>query len=425
MPGTLVVTNAAALVTVAERPVEGAAGALAVIPDGALAARDGRIVWVGPRAALPEALADDAQVVDAGGRLIIPGYVDAHTHPIFAGSRAAEFCARALGQPYGELLERGDAGIMSTVNATRAASEDDLLRLALARADTFLRHGTTTIEAKTGYGLSPEGEDKSLRVLERLQGLTALRIVPTYLGAHLVPADYRTDPEAYVRLLLDTMLPAAAGRARFCDVFCDQGAFTVEQSRRILRRAQDLGMAPRLHADELADVGAARLAAELGAASADHLVYVDDTGMEAMARAGTVATLLPGTTFSLASEHYAPARRLIEHGVRLALATDCNPGTCYMENMALAVTLAVLKLKLTAEEAVRAATLGGAYSLRMQDEVGSLEVGKRCDLVVLDAMSYQEIPYRVGANLARIVVVGGRVAVTDAREQGMYPVQPT
>jgi len=205
------------------------------------------------------------------------------------------------------------------------------------------------------------------------------------------------------------MLPAAAGRARFCDVFCDQGAFTVEQSRRILRRALDLGMAPRLHADELADVGAARLAAELGAASADHLVHVDDTGMEAMARAGTVATLLPGTTFSLASEHYAPARRLIEHGVRLALATDCNPGTCYMENMALAVTLAVLKLQLTAEEAIRAATLGGAYSLRMQDEVGSLEVGKRCDLVVLDAMSYQEIPYRVGANLTRIVVVGGRV----------------
>ncbi|MDQ2828775.1 MAG: imidazolonepropionase, partial [Chloroflexota bacterium] len=298
MPGTCVVTNTAALVTVAERPVEGAAGALGVIPDGALAARDGRIVWVGPRAALPEALADDAEVVDAGGRLVIPGYVDAHTHPIFAGSRAAEFCARALGQPYGEWLERGDAGIMSTVNATRAASEDDLLRLALARADTFLRHGTTTIEAKTGYGLSPEGEDKSLRVLERLQGLTALRIVPTYLGAHLVPADYRTDPEAYVRLLLDTMLPAAAGRARFCDVFCDQGAFTVEQSRRILRRAQDLGMAPRLHADELADVGAARLAAELGAASADHLVHVDDGGMEAMARAGTVATLLPGTTFS-------------------------------------------------------------------------------------------------------------------------------
>src|SRR5919201_1298073 len=289
---TLVVTNTSQLVTVAERDVEGARGALRAIEDGALAAREGRIVWVGPRAALPAALAADAD-----------------THSIFAGQRAEEFCARALGQPYQELLARGDAGIMSTVRATRAATEDELLRLARARARSFLRHGTTTVEAKTGYGLSPTDEEKSLRVLERLQGQTPLRLVPTYLGAHLVPAEYREDPEAYVRLLLEVMLPRAAGRAVFCDVFCDQGAFTVEQARHILRRAQALGLAPRLHADELANVGAARLAAELHAASADHLVHVDDQGMEALARAGTVATLLPGTTFSLASDHYAPARR--------------------------------------------------------------------------------------------------------------------
>jgi len=205
------------------------------------------------------------------------------------------------------------------------------------------------------------------------------------------------------------MLPMAAGRAAFCDVFCDRGAFTVEQARRILRRATALGMEPRLHADELANVGAARLAAEVGAASADHLVHVDERGMEALARAGTVATLLPGTTLSLASDGYAPARRLIEQGVRVALATDCNPGTCYTENMAMVVTLALLKLRLTAEEAVRAATLGGAYALRMQGEVGSLEVGKRCDLAILDARSYQEIPYHFGVNPCSAVVTGGAV----------------
>lgn len=409
MPGALVVTNTSQLVTVADGDVDGAQGPLRVVPDGALVARDGRIAWVGPRAALPSALAEGAETLDAGGRLVIPGFVDAHTHPIFAGLRAEEFCARALGQPYQELLARGDAGIMSTVRATRAATEDELLDLARARAASFLRHGATTIEAKTGYGLSPEAEEKSLRVLERLRAETPLGLVPTYLGAHLVPAEYHHDPEAYVRLLLDEMLPRAAGRVEFCDVFCDQGAFTVEQSRRILRRAMELGMPPRLHADELADVGAAVLAGELGAASADHLVYVDDRGMEAMARAGTVATLLPGTTFSLASDHYAPARRMIEHGITLALATDCNPGTCYTENMAMVITLAVLKLKLTAEEALRAATLGGACSLRRQQEIGSLEVGKRCDLAVLDARTYQEIPYHFGVNLARAVVVGGDV----------------
>ncbi|HZS92976.1 MAG TPA: imidazolonepropionase [Chloroflexota bacterium] len=406
---TFIVTNTSQLATAAERDIEGAQGPLRLIPDGALAARDGRIVWVGPRAAMPGQLADGGEVLDAGGRLVIPGFVDAHTHPIFAGLRAEEFCARALGQSYQELLARGDAGIMSTVNATRAATEDELLALATLRAAAFLRHGTTTIEAKTGYGLSPEAEEKSLRVLERLRERTPLNIVPTYLGAHLVPTEYRQDPEAYVRLLLDEMLPMAAGRVEFCDVFCDQGAFTVEQSRRILRRALDLGMPPRLHADELADVGAAVLAAELGAASADHLVYVEDRGMEAMARAGTVATLLPGTTFSLASDHYAPARRMVEHGLTLALATDCNPGTCYTENMAMVISLAVLKLKLTPEEALHAATMGGAYSLRRQREIGSLEEGKRCDLVVLDARTYHEIPYHFGVNLAHTTVVNGRV----------------
>jgi imidazolonepropionase len=297
---------------------------------------------------------------------------------------------------------------MSTVRATRQATEDELLALAEMRVRSFLRHGTTTIEAKTGYGLSPDGERVSLNVLDRVRARTPLRIVPTYLGAHLVPFEYRDEPEQYVRLLLDEMLPQAAGRAVFCDVFCDLGAFTVEQSRRILQRAASLGLRSRLHADELANVGAALLAGEIGAASADHLAHVDDAGMDSMARAGTVATLLPATTFSLASDRYAPARRMLQHGLTLALATDCNPGTCNTENMAIVITLAVLKLKLTAEEAIRAATYGGASSLLLQHEIGSLEVGKRCDAAILDVGKYQEIPYHFGVNHCRAVVVGGR-----------------
>jgi imidazolonepropionase len=353
-------------------------------------------------------LAGDATVLDAGRHAVLPGFVDSHTHPVFAGSRAGEFAARVSGaDSYAALLERGEGGILSTVAATRAASDDELLESVRARADMFLAYGTTTFEAKTGYGLSTRDELRSLEIIRRLGDSHPCRIVPTFLGAHAVPAEYRGDPEAYVDLVTDQMLPAAASMAVFCDVFCDQGAFSVEQSRRILQRGAALGLIPRLHADELAAIGAAELAAELGAASADHLIRVTPTGIEALARAGVVATLLPGTSFCLAHGQHAPARALVDGGAGIALASDCNPGTCFSENMQLAITFACVNLRLTVEEAVRAATLGGAQALRLQDEVGSLEAGKRADLLLLSARSYQEVPYHFGVNLVRTVVVGG------------------
>lgn len=411
----LLVRNVGRLVTVAERRVDGATGPLAVLADAALLAMDGKIAWIGPEATLPPELARGASTLDARGRCVIPGFVDSHTHPVFVGSRAGEFAARVAGRDsYEALLARGEGGILSTVARVRGADDETLFDNLLARANTFLRYGTTTFEAKTGYGLSSRDELRSLAAIERLARSHPARVVPTFLGAHAVPAEYRDAPDRYVDLVVDEMLPEAARTARFCDVFCDQGAFTVEQSRRILQRAADLGMGLRVHADELAAIGAAELAAELGAASADHLIQVTPSGIESLARAGVVATLLPGTSFCLAHGHHAPARALVEGGATIALATDCNPGTCFSENMQLTITFACVNLRLTVEEALRAATLGGAEALKMAGEVGSLEVGKRADLVVVDALEYAELPYHFGVNLALAVVAGGRVVVGPA-----------
>ena len=396
--------------------VEGAHGALRVVEDGALAAQDGRIAWVGPRAALPAELADGADLIDAGGRLVIPGFVDAHTHPIFAGLRAEEFCARALGQSYAELLARGDAGIMSTVLATRAASEDDLLRLARERAQAFLRHGTTTIEAKTGYGLSPDGEEKSLRVLERLREATPLRVVGTYLGAHLVPAEYRDDPERYMRLLLDEMLPQAAGRVAFCDVFCDQGAFTVEQSRRILTPRPRAGHGRRGCTPTNWPTSGRRGWAPSWAPPRPTTWSTSTTWAWRRWRGPgpwprcfpAPRSAWPPTTTPRRGAWSSTASRW--RWPPTAIPAPATPRTWPWSS-----PWPLLKLKLTAEEALRAATLGGAYSLRLQDQVGSLEVGKRCDLAILDARTYQEIPYHFGVNLCRAVVLDGTLVV-DRRD---------
>ncbi len=409
MPDRLVVRNIGSLVTVARRPVEGAAGPLGVIAGAALVAELGRITWVGPEAALPAALVECAVVVDAMGLCVLPGFVDSHTHPVFAGNRAAEFAARAAGhESYGTLLERGEGGILSSVAATRAASDDELLRCLRARADTFLRYGTTTFEAKSGYGLTTRDEVRSLAAVQRLQADFPGLVVPTFLGAHAVPADYRADPDAYVDLIVSEMLPEVTGLAAFCDAFCDQGAFSVAQTRRIFDAARRLGLDLRIHADELASIGAAQLAAEYHAASADHLIQVTLDGIERLAEAGVVATLLPGTSFCLAHGSHAPARGLLNSGITVALATDCNPGTCFTENMQLIIALACITLRMSVEEAVTAATLGGARALRLEHEVGSLEQGKRADLIVLDARSYLDIPYHFGVNLVRSVIAGGR-----------------
>jgi len=405
--------NVDRLVTVAPGSHPAARGELGVIERAALAARDSKIVWVGTVDEFQEqvVMAPGATLLNTYGRTVLPGFVDAHTHPVFAGDRSSDFYRRALGESYAEQLESG--GIMRTVTATRAASEDSLLTSAYQRCGTFLQYGTTTIQAKTGYGLDLETEQKSLHVLARLQHLQPLKVVPSFLGAHVTPGDFAGGPEAYAREVASTWLPAIAGAADSVDVWCDPGAFSPEQCRAILQAGRDLGFALTAHASELERGDGVRLAVELGARSVDHAVYLDDEDIAALAGSRTVAVLLPGTTFFLGSERYAPARRLLEAGATVALGTDFNPGTSCTQNMQFILTLAVLKLGMSPEEVIRAATVNGAQAVGLEDRVGSLEVGKFCDFAVYCVNDYRTIPYFYAMNLVETVVAGGRVVVQD------------
>lgn len=405
-----VLTGISRLVTMAPERYGG--GPLGVIERGALAARDGRMVWAGAEAELV-ANVDLTTVppkgqVDAGGRAALPGYVDSHTHFVFAGNRAEEFQLRHAGVSYEELAQQG-RGILSTVRATRAAGEDELLALGHARLRSFAAHGTTTVEGKTGYGLNLATEARTLDTMNRLATEPGLpSVVPTFLGAHTVPPEYRGSPEgraAYVDLVCAEMLPAFTGKARFCDVFCERTAFTVDETRRILTRARELGYLLKLHANQLGPTGGARLAAELGAVSADHLDFASDEELILLREAGTVATLLPGCSFSL-SAPYPSGRRLLDAGLRVALATDFNPGTSYSENMQMMVALAVSAMGMTLDEALLATTRGGAAALALEDEAGSLEPGKRCDVQVLAVADERELAYHFGVNLVDRVFVG-------------------
>ncbi len=398
-----VLRGAGELVAMSAPPAEG----LGAITSGALAAKDGVIVWVGREAELSQAvdLAPDGLEVDAEGRCVLPGFVDAHTHVPFAGSRAAEYGERLAGVSYGEILARG-GGINVTVEATRQASEEELARLSSLRYDSMLRHGTTTAEVKSGYGLTVADEAKQLRAAATPH---ALRRELTFLGAHFVPPEYVGRGEDYIRLVCDEMIPACAPLARWCDVFCDEGAFTVAQARRVLIAGAAAGLSLRIHADELARSGGSLLAAELGCASADHLIHATGEEIAAMKAAGVVAVMLPGTSYTLGIK-FAPARAFLEAGVTIALASDLNPGSCYCENLQTMISLACQGMKLTPDEALYAATVGGAAALR-RDDVGSLAVGKRCDFSVLVAESRSELPYHFGVNLVGDVVIGGRVAV--------------
>ncbi len=381
-----------------------------------MAALAGRIVWVGPEAALAEAVAVEnvplSARVDAGGRAVLPGFVDAHTHFIFAGDRAEEFHLRHAGVGYEELARQG-RGILSTVRATRAASADELRALGDARLRSFAAQGTTTVEGKSGYGLDLATEERILAVMAALAETPGLpRIVPTFLGAHTLPPERRGSPAdraAYVDEVCERMLPAFAGQARFCDVFCEASAFTVEESRRILTRARDLGYALKLHANQLGPSGGARLAAELGAVSADHLDFASDEELDALAAAGVTAVLLPGCSFTL-SAPYPSARRLYERGLTVALATDFNPGTSYSESMQMMIALAVSAMGMTLEQALTAATLGGAHALALADVVGSLAPGKRCDLLILHGADERELAYHFGVNLVAETYIGGQRA---------------
>ncbi len=391
-----------------------AAARLAAVTDAAVALVDGRVAWTGPAASVPDRYRS-LPCRDLGGRGVLPGFVDAHTHLPFVGDRADEFARRLRGETYAEVLASG-GGILATVRATREADLDTLVAAMRPRAERMLALGTTTAEAKSGYGLDVDTEVRQLAAIARLGEQIPLMLVPTFLGAHLVPAEHADDRAGYLDLVTGAALAAARPHARFIDVFCDEGAFSVEESRRVLTAGRDAGLAMRVHADELAHSGGARLAAELGAASADHLAHVDEADTAALRDAGVVATLLPATVFSLRTHHYAPARMLWDAGVAIALGTDCNPGTSNTESMPFVVALACLEMGLTPEEACWAATAGGAASLRLADR-GRLVPGARADLVVLDAPSYRHLPYRPGVNLVAEVLVGG-VLVDGARVDG-------
>ncbi len=394
-------------------------GPLGLVEGGAVAAAKGTVVFAGPQAALPELpLAPGCTRVDAGGRAVVPGFVDAHTHLVFAGYRADEFAARLRGVGYEQALAAG-GGIHRTVRATRSATSAALEGATAGRLLRAGLHGTTTIEVKSGYGLTVDDERRSLEVLAALRQRTPIEIVPTFLGAHLVPAEYAGDRAGYLDLLEYEMLPACAPLAEFVDAFCDRGALTVAESRRVLVAGRRHGLRAKLHANELGLTGGAWLAAEQGCVSADHLLFLDLPEAAALTSAGTVAVLLPGTSFLLRTGQVAPVHVLREARATLALGTDCNPGTCYCESMQLVIALACVHGGLTPEEALLAATDGGARAVGRGGRAGRLAPGSACDLVVLSGRSYLDLAYHLGVNLAQLVVKAGQVVARDGVPLGL------
>ncbi len=411
VPRSLAVVHASELLTLRgpRHPRTGeAASDLGIVPDGAVYVEGDRIVDVGPTSDVLRRHPVPQTVLDATGRAVLPGFVDAHTHAVFGGSRAREIEWKAQGLSYAQIAAQG-GGILHTVQATRDASESELARTGAERFLTILSFGTTTVEVKSGYGLRTADEVKMLRAAQEAGRTAGLEVVPTFLGAHAVPPEFQGRTDAYVDLLMSEMLPAvaAAGLAAFCDVWVDAGYFSADQARSILRKAADLGLAAKVHADDLGDAGGAALAAEVHAVSADHLLHASDAGLAAMAAAGTIGVLIPATSLSSRTA-YADGQRLFAAGVPVALATDFNPN-CWCESMQLVIALACHRNGLLPAQAITAATINAAFAVGRGDEVGSLEVGKFADLVVLDSPSHRDLAYRLGGNLARAVVARGRI----------------
>jgi imidazolonepropionase len=386
---------------------------LEVIERGWVACAGERIAAVGPRASVENQVevTSRTQVIDAQGKVVTPGLIDPHTHLIFGGSREDEFYLRARGADYMEIMEAG-GGILSSVRATRSASLEELVASGRQRLQWMLQMGVTTVECKSGYGLDLQTELKQLEAVRILQQEQPVELVPTFLGAHAWPPEYEGNQEGYVGFLVDTVLPAVReqGVAEYVDVFTEKGVFSVEQSRRIFQRAVELGFSLRVHADEMHTLGGAELAAELGMASADHLLMVSGQGISALAESDVMPILLPGTAFSL-RKPYAPARKMLEAGLPLALATDFNPGSCPTANLVLVMSLACLYMAMTPEEVFNAVTINAAHSLGRASRLGSLEPGKQADVVIFGVDDYKKVPYFIGVNLVETVIKAGRLVV--------------
>ena len=405
--------NCSQLVTLAgpTRPRVGAElSELAIIPDGAMIIAGERITSVGRYADIKLFMGSETEVVDAAGCVVTPGFVDAHTHPVFGGNRVDEFEMRSNGKSYEEIAQSG-GGIQSTVAKTRAASEDELFASGKRYAEWFLRCGTTTIEAKSGYGLTPEDELKILRVIRKLDKQTPLNYVPTFLGAHAVPKEFESA-ESYIQCIIEQMLPAIASQklAKHCDVFCESGYFTVAQSKHLLNRAQELGLKARIHADQLTRCGGAELAAEVGAATADHLEQTDSAGIQALKNANVQPVLLPGSVYALGKAKYPAAREMIEAGLAVVLATDFNPGSSPTPSIPMILSLACTHMKMSPAESLTAATINAAYSLGLGERIGSLQIGKDADFVVHDCKDYRELAYFFGLEHAVATYSKGALA---------------
>jgi imidazolonepropionase len=378
-----------------------------VIPHASVLMDEGEFRWVGPDAEFDLPLHEDVSVIDATGLVALPGFVDSHTHLLFAGSREDEFAMRAEGKTYQEIGAAG-GGILSTVRATRAATKKDLKRTALRRLDDLLRAGTTTVEIKSGYGLTEDDEIKMLDAIHDLQSEHYSTIVPTFLGAHAIPPEFASDPDGYVDLLCGRLLPYIAKRhlAVFCDAFCDTGYFTPAQTRRLLEVARSLGLKIKLHADQLSQIGASRLASELGAISIDHLEHLDAEGIRILSSGDSIATVLPGVSFFL-HDAYPPARAIIDAGMPLAIASNFNPGSCMSYSMPLMMTIACTQMGMTPEEAITAATLNGAAALGLSDRCGSVEPGKEADLILYRIPNYRYLIYHFGVNHVASIIKHG------------------
>lgn len=381
---------------------------LGIIDNGAIAVKDGKVIAVGETERIKNIASK--KILDAEGKVVMPGFVDCHTHLVFAGSREDEFAKKIQGKSYLEILKEG-GGILSTVKATRKATKDELIRNGRKALDSMLVHGTTTIEAKSGYGLDLKNEIKCLEVINALNREHCMDIVPTFLGAHAVPPEFDGNKEGYVKLVANEMMPEIArrGLAEYCDVFCEKGVFSVDDARKILEKARSFGMKLKLHADELSWNSGAELAAELKVASSDHLDHISNDGIKRMAEERIIGVLLPGVPFHLMTNKYAPARKMIKGGIPIALATDYNPGSCPTESMQMIMALACREMKLSPAEAIVASTINAAYAIDRAGEVGSLEVGKMADMIILDVPNHRRIPYHFGVNTVERVIKNGKL----------------